>query len=82
MNYLGVILKYSIILTFSKECVIIILEGGDNIVAKDSLLEMLLEQYRQLDKEQQDEIEFSILNGEELPEEVRNILKELNIKEI
>lgn len=43
---------------------------------------MLLEQYRQLDKEQQDEIEFSILNGEELPEEVRNILKELNIKEI
>jgi hypothetical protein len=69
-------------LTFSKECVIIILEGGDNIVAKDSLLEMLLEQYRQLDKEQQDEIEFSILNGEELPEEVRNILKELNVKEI
>lgn len=69
-------------MTFSKECVIIILEGGDNIVAKDSLLEMLLEQYRQLDKEQQDEIEFSILNGEELPEEVRNILKELNIKEI
>ena len=51
-------------------------------MAKDSLLEMLLEQYRQLDKEQQDEIEFSILNGEELPEEVRNILKELNIKEI
>ena len=69
-------------MTFSKECVIIILEGGDNIVAKDSLLEMLLEQYRQLDKEQQDEIEFSILNGEELPEEVRNILKELNIKKI
>ena len=69
-------------MTFSKECVIIILEGGDNIVAKDSLLEMLLEQYRQLDKEQQDEIEFLILNGEELPEEVRNILKELNIKEI
>ncbi len=69
-------------MTFSKECVIIILEGGDNIVAKDSLLEMLLEQYRQLDKEQQDEIEFSILNGEELPEEIRNILKELNIKEI
>lgn len=51
-------------------------------MAKDSLLEMLLEQYRQLDKEQQDEIEFSILNGEELPEEIRNILKELNIKEI
>lgn len=51
-------------------------------MAKDSLLEMLLEQYRQLDKEQQDEIEFSILNGEELPEEVRNILKELNVKEI
>lgn len=51
-------------------------------MAKDSLLEMLLEQYRQLDKEQQEEIEFSILNGEELPEEVRNILKELNIKEI
>ena len=69
-------------MTFSKECVIIILEGGDNIVAKDSLLEMLLEQYRQLDKEQQDEIEFLILNGEELPEEVRDILKELNIKEI
>ena len=69
-------------MTFSKECVIIILEGGDNIVAKDSLLEMLLEQYRQLDKEQQDEIEFSILNGEELPEEIRNILKELKIKEI
>ena len=69
-------------MTFSKECVIIILEGGDNIVAKDSLLEMVLEQYRQLDKEQQDEIEFSILNGEELPEEIRNILKELNIKEI
>ena len=69
-------------MTFSKECVIIILEGGDNIVAKDSLLEMLLEQYRQLDKEQQDEIELSILNGEELPEEIRNILKELNIKEI
>ena len=69
-------------MTFSKECVIIILEGGDNIVAKDSLLEMLLEQYRQLDKEQQDEIEFSILNGEELPEDIRNILKELNIKEI
>ncbi len=69
-------------MTFSKECVIIILEGGDNIVAKDSLLEMLLEQYRQLDKEQQDEIEFSILNGEELPEEVRNILKELNVTEI
>lgn len=34
-------------------------------MAKDSLLEMLLEQYRQLDKEQQDEIEFSILNGED-----------------
>lgn len=52
------------------------------MVAKDSLLETLLEQYRQLDKEQQDEVEFSILNGEELPDDVREILKQLNIKEI
>ena len=49
---------------------------------KETLLEMLLEQYRQLDKNQKDEIEFLLLNGEELPEDVRNILKELNIKEI
>lgn len=49
---------------------------------KETLLEMLLEQYRQLDKNQKDEVEFSILNGEELPDDVREILKELNIKEI
>lgn len=49
---------------------------------KETLLEMLLEQYRQLDKNQKDEVEFSILNGEELPDDVREILKKLNIKEI
>lgn len=49
---------------------------------KETLLEMLLEQYRQLDENQKDEVEFSILNGEELPDDVREILKELNIKEI
>ena len=46
------------------------------------LLEMLLEQYRQLDQNEKDELEFSILNGEELPDDVRKILKQLNIKEI
>lgn len=49
---------------------------------KETLLEMLLEQYRQLDNNQKDEVEFSILNGEELPDDVREILKQLNIKEI
>ena len=68
-------------MTFSKECVIIILEGGDNIVAKDSLLEMLLEQYRQLDKEQQDEIEKLQAKDKEKDNIIQSLIKRIETLE-
>ena len=48
-------------------------------MAKDSLLEMLLEQYRQLDKEQQDEIEFA---KELLKNNVGILIKDRNKEEM